>query len=88
MSRATAHISPSDGVISPLSPTNRAPLSIAVSTIRSGGTITPRSFMPKPLQFITTSTMFLPMSCTSPFTVAITISPSGDALRALFSASI
>ena len=47
----------------------------AVSRIRSAGTITPRSITSKLLHWRTTPTMFLPMSCTSPLTVAITILP-------------
>ena len=49
--------------------------SIAVLMILSAGTITPKSITSKLLHCNTTLTMFLPMSCTSPFTVAITILP-------------
>ncbi len=48
----------------------------AAARIFSQDTITPRSFTSKPLQERTTPTMFLPMSWTSPFTVAITILPA------------
>ena len=75
ISRATWTISSSDGVIRPLRPTVSAFFSMAVSRILSDGTITPRSITSKLLQRRTTPTMFLPMSCTSPFTVAITIVP-------------
>ncbi len=47
----------------------------AVSRMRSAGTITPRSSTSKLLHWSTTPTMFLPMSCTSPLTVAITTLP-------------
>ena len=43
--------------------------------IFSAGTITPRFTTSKLLHWSTTATMFLPMSCTSPFTVASTILP-------------
>ena len=49
----------------------------AVSRIFCAGTITPRSTTSKLLHWSTTPTMFLPMSCTSPLTVAITILPFG-----------
>ena len=52
-----------------------APSRCAVSRIRSVGTITPRSITSKLLHWSTTPTMFLPMSCTSPLTVASTILP-------------
>ena len=48
----------------------------AVERILSHGTITPRSMTRKLLQPSTTPTMFLPISCTSPFTVASTIVPA------------
>ena len=43
--------------------------------ILSAGTITPKSITSKLLHCNTTLTIFLPMSCTSPFTVAITTLP-------------
>ena len=52
-----------------------APISAAVSRIFCTGTITPRSITSKLLHCSTTPTMFLPMSCTSPLTVAITMVP-------------
>ena len=61
----------------PDSPTMSALCSLAVSRIFFAGTITPRSITSKLLHWRTTPTMFLPMSCTSPFTVAITIVPLG-----------
>ena len=75
ISEATLTISSSDGVISPDSPTASAPISTAVSRIFWAGTITPRSITSKLLHWSTTPTMFLPMSCTSPLTVAMTIVP-------------
>ena len=48
---------------------------IAVSRIFSVETITPRSTTSKLLHCITTPTIFLPISCTSPLTVAIKILP-------------
>ncbi len=45
----------------------------AMSRTFCAGTITPRSTTSKLLQRSTTPTMFLPVSCTSPLTVAITI---------------
>ena len=44
------------------------------------GTITPMFATSKLLHCRTTVTMFLPMSCTSPFTVAMTILPRERAL--------
>ncbi len=52
-----------------------ASCSLAAARIFSAGTITPRSITSKLLHCKTTPTMFLPMSWTSPFTVAITIVP-------------
>ncbi|TDZ74508.1 hypothetical protein DE4586_04691 [Mycobacteroides salmoniphilum] len=49
--------------------------SLAASKIFWAGTITPRSITSKLLHCKTTPTMFLPMSWTSPFTVAITMVP-------------
>ena len=77
ISCATCAISSSDGVMSPESPTRSAPRSTAVSRIFCAGTITPRSTTSKLLHWSTTPTMFLPMSCTSPLTVAITTSAFG-----------
>ena len=75
ISCATCAISSSDGVMSPDSPTMSALRSAAVSRIFCAGTITPRSITSKLLHWSTTPTMFLPMSWTSPLTVAITIVP-------------
>ncbi len=62
----------------------------AASRMVCAGTITPRSITSKSLQRSTTPTMFLPMSCTSPLTVAITITPLERAVSPLraFSASM
>ena len=60
---------------------------IAVSIIFSGGTITQRSTISKLLHANTTPTIFFPISCTSPFTVAINIFPF-DFLPSTFSSSI
>ena len=49
---------------------------MAVATITSGATITPRSITSYPLQPITTVAMFFPISCTSPFTVATSTLPA------------
>ena len=49
-----------------------APHSSAFARISSAGTITPRSMTSNPLHCNTMAVMFLPMSCTSPCTVAIT----------------
>ena len=49
---------------------------MALSKILSQWTITPRSVTSKPLHASTTPTMFLPMSCTSPFTVAMRKRPA------------
>ncbi len=49
----------------------------AVSRIFCAGTMTPRSITSKLLHWSTTPTMFLPMSWTSPLTVAITTVPFG-----------
>ena len=71
ISATTCPISSSEGVMSPLSPTKSAFSAMARSTMRSAGTITPRSITSKLLQARMTPTMFLPMSCTSPLTVAM-----------------
>ena len=55
-----------------------APHFSASSRILSAGTITPRSTTSKLLHRSTTATMFLPMSWTSPFTVAISTVPRVD----------
>ena len=52
-----------------------APSSLAFFRISWAGTITPMFTTSKLLHCKTTVTMFLPMSCTSPLTVAITILP-------------
>ncbi len=62
---------------------------LAVSRIFAAGTITPRSITSKLLHWSTTPTMFLPISCTSPFTVASTTLPALDLLLPpAFSASM
>ena len=76
ISLATWTISSNDGVISPERPTMSAPISSAVSRIFSAGTMTPKSWTSKLLHCRTTPTMFLPMSWTSPLTVAMTIFPA------------
>ena len=53
-----------------------APSALAVSMIFAAGTITPRSITSKLLHCSTMPTMFLPMSWTSPLTVASTILPA------------
>ena len=68
-------ISSKEGVIKPESPMISTFSSTAVLIIFSGGTITPRSIISKLLQAKTTPTIFFPISCTSPFTVAINIFP-------------
>ena len=68
---ATAIISSSEGVIRPERPMKSAPVALACSTILSVGTITPRSTTSQLLHARTTPTMFLPMSWTSPLTVAM-----------------
>ena len=60
----------------------------AVSRIFAAGTITPRSTISKLLHCKTTPTMFLPMSWTSPFTVAIRILPAVCRGAPAFSASM
>ncbi len=61
--------------MSPDRPIMSARSARATSRIFCAGTITPRSITSKLLQRSTTPTMFLPMSCTSPLTVASTILP-------------
>ena len=66
-----------------------APSSRAVCRIFCAGTITPRLITSKLLHWSTTPTMFLPMSCTSPFTVAMTILPlARESPDCAFSASM
>lgn len=74
--RATVTISSSEGVMSPLRPMRSALCSSAASKIFSQGVMTPMSMTLKLLQPSTTLTMFLPMSCTSPLTVASTMTPA------------
>ena len=52
-------------------------LSLADFRMSWNGTMTPRSMTSKLLHCSTTPTMFLPMSWTSPLTVAMTILPLG-----------
>ena len=75
ISFATPTISSSDGVISPDSPIMSQLSLSAISRIFAVGTITPRSMTSKLLHCSTTPTIFLPISWTSPFTVARTILP-------------
>ena len=79
ISRATTAISSSEGVMRPDRPTMSARSATAASRMRSTGVITPKSTTRKLLQPSTTPTMFLPMSCTSPLTVArMTVPWYGD----------
>ena len=64
--------------MSPDSPIMSAPISRALVRILSQETMTPMSVTSKPLHESTTPTMFLPMSCTSPFTVAMRNFPADD----------
>src|ERR1700733_10703028 len=75
ISLATCTISSSEGVIRPDKPIRLAPMRVAVSRIFSQETMTPKSTTSKLLHCRTTPTMFLPMSWTSPLTVAITTLP-------------
>ena len=61
--------------MSPERPTMSAPKFFASDSILSEGTITPRSIISYPLQPKTTPTIFFPISCTSPLTVAKIIFP-------------
>ena len=70
ISWATCTISSNEGVIKPLNPIMSTFSFWAVSKILSAGTITPISIISYPLQPNTTPTIFFPISCTSPFTVA------------------
>ena len=81
-------ISSRDGVIRPDKPITSTFSSTAVLIIFSGGTITPKSIISKLLQAKTTPTIFFPMSCTSPFTVAIKIFPAELLEPSVFASSI
>merc|ERR1719420_1786513 len=72
----TVTISSREGVMSPLRPMMSALCSSAASRIFSQGHITPRSITLKLLQPRTTATIFFPMSCTSPLTVAMMTVPA------------
>ena len=87
ISLAKYTISSSEGVINPLKPMMSTFSLTAASMIFSGGTITPKSMISKLLQANTTETIFLPISCTSPFTVAMSTFPAEDDLPS-FDASI
>jgi hypothetical protein len=70
-----------------------APSTRALARMSWQGTITPMLTTSKLLHWSTTVTMFLPMSCTSPLTVAMTILPFGlasppPATSSFFSSSI
>ena len=91
ISFATVTISSKDGVIKPERPKMSASLSLTAFKMSSHGHMAPISTTLKLLQPNTTATMFLPMSCTSPFTVAIKKVPAVDASVlpvAAFSASM
>ena len=75
ISSATVTISSSEGVMRPDRPIMSASFSFAASRIFDQGTMTPRSTISNPLHCSTTPTIFLPISWTSPFTVAITTLP-------------
>ena len=61
---------------------------LAISKISEHGTITPMLITSKLLHCKTTDTIFLPMSCTSPLTVAMSILPLGfETMPVLFSSS-
>ena len=74
---------PATGVLAPSQsgnpaetrPMMSAPSALARARISWQGTITPMFTTSKLLHCKTTVTMFLPMSCTSPFTVAMMILP-------------
>ena len=85
-SLATATISSRDGVMRPERPMMSQRFSRAVSMILLPGTMTPMSMTSKPLQARTTPTMFLPMSWTSPLTVAMRTRPAVMDFSASFSA--
>ena len=61
--------------MSPERPIMSASKALASDNILSEVTITPRSMISYPLQPKTTPTIFFPMSCTSPLTVAKIIFP-------------
>ena len=75
ISAATVTISSRLGVMRPESPIMSASFSFAALMMSCQGTITPMSMTSKPLHCSTTPTIFLPMSWTSPLTVAMTILP-------------
>ena len=79
---ATYAISSRLGVIRPDRPMMSAPSAFAFARISEHGTITPMLTTSKLLHWSTTVTMFLPMSWTSPLTVAMTILPFGLRLAA------
>ena len=79
ISLATCTISSNEGVINPLNPMMSALCLTASSRILSAPTITPRSTISYPLQPNTTPTIFFPISCTSPLTVASKILPAAEA---------
>ena len=87
ISSATSIISSKEGVIRPLKPMMSAPSRTASSKMRSLGTITPRSITLNPFQARTTPTMFLPMSWTSPLTVASKTVPAPVPVLPDFSSS-
>ena len=76
---AMSTISSRDGVMRPERPQMSALCSLRASMILSLGHMTPMSITLKLLQPSTTATMFLPMSCTSPLTVAMRNTPALDA---------
>mmetsp|Transcript_36938 Transcript_36938/g.59360 ORF Transcript_36938/g.59360 Transcript_36938/m.59360 type:complete len:259 (-) Transcript_36938:1212-1988(-) len=76
MALAMSTISSSEGVMRPERPQMSALLSMRALMILSLGHITPMSITLKLLQPSTTATMFLPMSWTSPLTVAIRNTPA------------
>ena len=88
ISLATPTISSNDGVINPDKPIRSQFSFSATSSIFSVGTMTPKSITSKLLHCNTTPTIFLPISWTSPFTVAITIFPFDFITSPSFSASI
>ena len=87
ISSATVTISSSEGVMRPERPIMSASFSFAASRIFDQGTITPRSTISNPLHWSTTPTIFLPISWTSPLTVAMMIRPFGRE-PAIFCASM
>ena len=73
---AMSTISSKDGVMSPERPQMSALFSFSAAMILSFGHMTPMSITLKLLHPSTTATMFLPMSCTSPLTVAMRNTPA------------